>query len=229
MRVTGQCLFAAFLALVTLAGCGGGGGRPASQASYFPLAEANKWSYHLTVYVDQSSASKRALPSPGLFRLVPAGVLAKMAPAQSVDLVSTVLGSAIIEGESYWALESEMLETGETGIQNMRSDHTGIYRYEQLGEQGGDVPVLKLPPTVGDTWTMLGDENITYTTEATNESVTVPAGSFRCVRVRQVDSTVSPAYTIVTWFAYGVGLVQDNTLEGDTLTSEIGLVSYELH
>ncbi len=231
MRATRSYLAAlAVCAAAVIAGCGGGGGLPASQRSYFPLAEGNTWSYDLTVHTEQTTAIKRLARPLGFFRVLPPAAGLKMAAAHAVDLISTVLGSAIVEGRDYWETEARLVSSSEDpAYVYWRSDDEGIYRYYQVGEESADVPVLRLPPTVGDTWTVPGNEDVVFTTEAISERVTVPRGTFSCVRVRQVDSSADTPYTIVTWFAYGVGLVQDKTFEGDTLTSDTKLVSYELH
>ena len=230
MRATRSYLAGlAVCAATVIAGCGGGGGVPASQRSYFPLAEGNTWSYDLAVHAEQTTAIKRPARPLGFFRVPPPAGGLKMAAAQAVDLISTVLGSAIVEGRDYWETEARLVSSSASAYLYWRSDDDGIYRYYQVGEESADVPVLKLPPTVGDTWIIPDNEEMVFTTEAINDRVTVPRGTFSCVRVRQVDSRLYPCYTIVTWFAYGVGLVQDKTFEGDILTSDTKLVSYELN
>lgn len=215
-----------------LAGCGGGGGLPPSQASYFPLAEGNVWSYQLVLHTtgamkpaaEAGRRLHRVFPA-----LAPAAEMRTGAATKAIDQMSTVLGSEILGGKDYWAVEAKRLPDGQSVVQHMRLDETGLYAHREVNEQTSDICLLKLPPAVGDSWTVPGDENVVLTTEAIAVPVTVPAGTFDCVRVRQVDSTYETSYTILAWFAYGVGLVQDNTLEGTTLTSELQLVSYELH
>jgi hypothetical protein len=216
-----------------LAGCGGGGGGlPPSQASYFPLAEANVWSYQL-VFHTSGGVKPAAEVGRRLYRtfpaLAPAAEMRTGAALKAIDQASTVLGSEILGGKDYWAVEAKRLPDGQSVVQHMRMDETGLYAHREVDGQTSDICLLKLPPAVGDSWTVPGDDRVVFTTEAIDDPVTVPAGTFNCVRVRQVDSTYETSYTILAWFAYGVGLVQDNTLEGTVLTSELQLVSYELH
>ncbi len=217
--------------LAALAGCGGGGNTPPSQQSYFPLAENNTWSYQIVVHVP--SEKGRVADRPSLYRTFPFALAHLKAPKsglrQAVDLISTVIGSEILEGRQYWAVQAELVADETSTVQHMRIDATGLYAYREVEGQVSDICLLKLPPRVGDTWTVPGDEQIVFTTEATDDAVSVPAGDFECVRVSQVDNSSEPPFTLLTWFAYGVGLVQDNTLEGDTLTSELKLITYELH
>jgi hypothetical protein len=254
MRAIRLTFVAAIVSLLaTLAGCGGGGGgTPPSQQSYFPLAENNTWSYQISLEAGSAMRGAgddsvvRAVDAVGLISPVPlavrrfpasrlsprASAVARLSPLASrlqTDLISTVIGSEILEGRQYWAVQAELVADGTSTVQHMRIDATGLYAYREVDGQVSDICLLKLPPRVGDTWTVPGDEQIIFTTEATDDAVSVPAGDFECVRVSQVDNTSEPPYTLLTWFAYGVGLVQDNTLEGDTLTSELKLISYELH
>jgi hypothetical protein len=51
-------------------------------------------------------------------------------------------------------------------------------------------------------------ELVNWTTEATDESVTVPAGTYTCIRVRRHHETSDNPADEVTWYASGVGRVK---------------------
>ena len=65
------------------------------------------------------------------------------------------------------------------------------------------------------------------------ERVTVPAGTFSCVRVEEtweqaVDGGSPIVHTIKSWYARGVGLVKDETWEDDAKTSMIELTAHTI-
>jgi hypothetical protein len=47
---------------------------------------------------------------------------------------------------------------------------------------------------------------VKWTVESVNDHVTVPAGTFTCLRVKRVPKHGAP---MVSWFAKGVGLVKE--------------------
>ena len=101
-------------------------------------------------------------------------------------------------------------------------------RYQAADEE---FTLLRLPPTVGDTWADPINPLTTYETKSINEQVTVPAGTFDCVRVETFDPEAASAdglyqfQRIDTWFARGVGIVKDETWEQNISTSEWELLS----
>ena len=53
---------------------------------------------------------------------------------------------------------------------------------------------------------------VTWTVEAVDEQVTVPAGSFSCLRVHSVDSSLG-GFDSTFWFARNIGKVKESGTE----------------
>ncbi len=201
--------------LILAAGCGGGGGNAGSN-SYLPLTLGNTWSYTMTL-------------APGL-------VPAQIAGGTEFPYSETVVGIADLQGTQYAAVLSRREAVDpypeRSWQQFRREDAEAIYA--RVGDPGYDLPILMLPPTVGETWSDPTFAGVTYTTVSTTERVTVPAGTFTCVRVEQEYDTVVEGsedtvhVTVRSWYARGVGLVRDETLEDDTVTSTLVLENYEV-
>jgi hypothetical protein len=68
-----------------------------------------------------------------------------------------------------------------------------------------------------------GSFTVQWTVDSASETVTVPAGTFTCLRVHRVESGYASTDE-VQWFAAGVGKVK----ETGTMTNE-ELVSYSVH
>jgi hypothetical protein len=111
---------------------------------------------------------------------------------------------------------------GNTFIEFMEKDDSGIYRYaEQVGEKGTPTLVtpkechLKFPITEGNNWTMttkFGNStlNVAFTIESVSEDVTVPAGTFKdCLKIKQVGGNDADASIMgYEWYAPKVGIVK---------------------
>jgi hypothetical protein len=103
----------------------------------------------------------------------------------------------------------------------------GVYRYGFEGQQA-DPPVrfLPLPPRPGEEWKLdskLGKETITGTMKAGGEeTVTVPAGTFRAVPVVGKLKANGMDVESTTHFARGVGMVRQKIqLGGQAVTIEL--------
>jgi len=200
---------------VIVAGCGGGGGNGASN-SYLPMATGNTWDYTLT--------------------LAPGMVPAQIPGGQEFPYNESVIGAADLQGTEYYAVQARRDAVGEhperIWQQFRREDAQGIYA--RVGDPAYDLTILRLPPRAGDTWTDPIFSEVTFATAAVAEQVTVPAGTFTCVRVEQEydttpDGAQSPVHiTVRSWYARGVGLVRDETLEDSDLTSTLRLESYSV-
>jgi hypothetical protein len=135
-------------------------------------------------------------------------------------LLITNLAPREVSGAKVTPRKSEM--GGETVIEFMKQDDTGVYRYaEQRGENAPPnliTPMechLKFPITAGDTWNMatkVGNStvNLTLTIESVSDEVKVPAGTFKdCVKVKQVgENAAGTAVTGYEWYAPKVGVVK---------------------
>ena len=220
MRSAPWALVAALALTGALAGCGGGGGgggNPAS-TSYMPLAVGNTWDYILTL-------------APGLEP-------AQISGGTRFPYHETVTGVATLQGTRYFAIQArrEAVDPYPEGVwqQFRREDREAIYA--RVGDPAYDLPILKLPPVKDATWTDPYFPAVTYTIVAVAAPVSVPAGQFTCVRVDEEydyqpedpeDPDASPIHvTVRSFYARGIGLVRDETLEDGVVTSTLELVSY---
>jgi len=135
-------------------------------------------------------------------------------------LLITNLAPREVSGAKVTPRKSEM--GGETVIEFMKQDDTGVYRYaEQRGENAPPnliTPMechLKFPITAGDTWNMatkVGNStvNLTLTIDSVAAEVKVPAGTFKeCVKIKQVSQDgADPAVLGYEWYAPKVGVVK---------------------
>ncbi|MCD6359657.1 MAG: hypothetical protein J7M38_02260 [Armatimonadetes bacterium] len=219
-HITSAALFVIMAVMVT--GCGGGGGGGGTQSdlnSYLPMAAGNNWTYDLRIRADLNPAQEH----PGWNNFVQ---------------TEEITGHAQLQGTDYFVFQTVREAAGEfpeaRWTQYRRADNLGIYVRDLV--QAVDVALLHTPPHTGDTWADPTNEDITYETVATAEQVTVPAGTFDCAVVKMTDNTPNPdhpervPFTVRTWFAKGVGIVQDRTYEGPTedMTTELQLRDYEI-
>lgn len=203
------------VACILLAGCGGGGGGGGS-SSYLPMAVGNSWDYILT--------------------LAPGVEPAQIEGGTQFPYHERVTGVAILQGTRYFAIQArrEAVDPYPEGVwqQFRREDLHGIYA--RVGQPAYDLPILMLPPRTGATWTDPFFPDVTYTIVSVASPVTVPAGQFTCVRVDEEydyvpEDAQSPIHiTVRSYYARGVGLVRDETLEDGVLTSTLELTGYTL-
>ncbi|MEA3402643.1 MAG: hypothetical protein U9R79_15495 [Armatimonadota bacterium] len=214
-------------AVIVTAGCGGGGGDGQSpgSTSYLPMAVGNTWDYTMTLAPD----------------LIPA----QNGQNQEFAYHETVIGTADLQGQAYYVIRT-VREAGEgyeesTWQQYRRVDDEALYARVAVRSEEGiiqrwyDLPLLMLPPIEGQTWKDPEFEDVTFTTASVNETIQVPAGTFRCVQVdREFDDTPpgedSPVHVLIrSYYARGVGLVRDETREDGVVTSTLELLTYELN
>jgi hypothetical protein len=219
MKTTRITLIALGIGLALVAsGCGGGGGGgnggPADN-SYLPMQVGNSWDYLMTFAPD----------------IVPV----QDQQNQLFDYHETIIGISNLADNDYFLFRSVRDETEqypERVFQQVRRK-TEDAIYARVGDPAYDLPVLMLPPQEGETWTDPVFPEVAFTTAAVDEQVTVPAGTFNCVRVEQtyeipVEDGDPIQMLIRSWFAPGVGLVKDETREDDVRTTMIELTSYNI-
>jgi len=215
------------IAALLVTGCGGGGdGGPQSDlTSYLPMAVGNNWSYDLRIRADLIVPTQ-AHPGWNVF-------------VQTEEIT----GTALLQGTSYFVFQITRLANATYpelayAPQYRRVDAQGVHaRYPA---DPADFTLLQTPPQVGDTWADGVFPNITYETVAIGEQVTVPAGTFDCVKVEMFDPDALSGdgeyrfQRVDTWFAQGVGIVKDETWEQKIssgqweLLSDIKLREYEI-
>jgi hypothetical protein len=227
---------ATLLLLLVLGACdqkdpgvpGGGDGGGASDNSYFPLLEGSRYEYlhsngGWTEIVEIMATGEGAIEqhqsgdpdgesSVSTFAVVDGDVL-RVAEDQLVDgelLYSAVYDPGFLRFSAGWAEADEGFEETRT--------------YDRTETEAGMEPKDPQPRAH------------TFTVESTDDTVTVPAGTFRnCVRVRRVRALGDPSIDDpmqqeeqdkLYWFAPGVGKVrEENTVSGTTellTTYEIG-------
>lgn len=107
-----------------------------------------------------------------------------------------------------------------TSVSYTRKTDDYVLGYESLDDTEPDT-ALVLPLEEGKTWTVQSWADTTTTaTVLVKESVTVPAGTYDCFKVRTTTTMGSQSYQMYWWYAEGVGLVK-SYLE----TSQGGLVT----
>lgn len=224
MKPTRLVLISCALILALLvSGCGGGGdGDRAARTSYLPMAVGNTWHYLMT--------------------LAPDVIPAQAGGNQLFDYHEEITGIANYDGAEYFIAYATRDATDEYPAghweQVRRETRNAILARLQLYDETGevvvgsyDLPVLMLPPQLGRTWTDPYFPEVVFTIAAVGEQVTVPAGTFSCVRVEQtweepVEGGSPIMHTIRSWYARGVGLVKDETWENDAKTTMIELTAY---
>jgi hypothetical protein len=210
--------FSLIAAALVVAGCGETSSVPQGD-SYFPLEVGAKWQYDVAYDIN--------------------GVLTR--ETYDISVPRTI---DYADGGQVWVRRVEV--PGSIGIEYwLRKDKVGIARIaqrldveEQAKLDANARIVLKLPLSVGSSWmvptqpfavapkTDLGQKEVkmpkvlmTYTVEAMDETVTVPAGTFKsCARL--VGVGILPLYidavqgfsdvpiTNREWYCKGVGLVK---------------------
>jgi len=213
----GRWPVAVALLAASAAGCGGGsGGDPASKTgsaqaipagNYLPLTVGTVWTYNITAL---SGATGQGTET------VEASENAPQTSQPSMRVHEVLLDG----GTRSW----EQL-TGATIVR---------YEEDQLDQTGAVVTAKQYTPaivvldesaahlTAGDNWIEQYLETNTPTTksknskelaqwtlEAVGESVTVPAGTYSCIRVRRNHTTSKTPSDVTTWYAQGVGKVKE--------------------
>ncbi len=150
-----------------------------------------------------------------------------------VSMTISVPRQVVIEGEVWYELQVKGTDPQEPpGYMYLRHDEEGLAEYI-----GTDLPVyrLKSPVETGLRWIDLNDPPHYFIIEATDETVTVLAGTYTdCVKVREHQITQAHIeYDIFTWFAADVGPVLSRFPEidpdtGDTTWIEQRLLQVQL-
>jgi len=88
--------------------------------------------------------------------------------------------------------------------------------------------LLKLGARIGDEWTNAGSEDTwcvgKFAVEGEDE-LTVPAGKFKAIRVKNVSKFMGQTVTIVSWYSDGIGLIRQSCTIGDS-NSDLCLTSF---
>jgi hypothetical protein len=194
-------------------------------ANYLPLKVGASWSYNITNaagVTGQGSISVETSESP------PAGG----DPAFRVRTI--LIGSGTLVWES-------LSDPGVVRFEAQDLNASGTVLYDKQYSPPIIVVDESAPHLMaGATWTENYTENkksskkvktspetVEWTTEAVGESVTVPAGTFSCIRVRRNHTTTKSPSSEVAWYAQGVGKVRE-TGAGPSNDQTLELSSYML-
>jgi hypothetical protein len=212
------------LAAALLAACGGSssgqGGPPLKSGDLYPLGTGARWTYRITdpllgvfqkdVWVD----SQGTVPAGGPEAGAPAAILRNVEP--TLD-------------ETTWALHDSGL----------------VFRAREEDRQGGvlvktttwapaEVKMVAMVPAAGwvqdatvhqtvvhaDGTVKEKDERFVWTVAATGEHVTVPAGTFECIRVVRTNPAKTGSERTY-WLAPGVGKVKETGERTEELVSYV--------
>lgn len=194
--------------MLFLAGCGNVAQRGKSQG-YCPMKEGMTWRYRLTV----KEPLLGGIESEGEITVLPRQKLKGewVIPCRSTN--KDWLGRAVT-GYTYYAIDSE-------GIYTCAYQPAWIANGELLNSELKMLEdrhyIVKYPFMVGMNWRCEDRTHKSSTTVLSEETVTVPAGTFeRCLRVKEegvkLDKFQSETYEMqfeaVTWYAPDVGSVK---------------------
>jgi len=183
-------------------------------STLFPLAIGNEWTYQVTDYINppapaELESSRRGLPAP--------------AQADGQFLLA-IVGNGICAGAVWF--NAIVLEQGViTDYMYLLHNPTG-FRSEGSPWSFQQNYLLKNPLAVGTEW-RYPDRSATRTIAGVNETVVVPAGTFRgCLLVEEQGDAYGSLYR--DWFAPGVGLLKEERYYIGILTGATELVQYQL-
>jgi hypothetical protein len=203
--------FFAILLICTLWECGEQ--KSEGNSDYFPFAVGHRWVYEETGFIE--------------------GIVTKEVTGteeyggRSTFVWTTTQTNSTVTKRSNWVVEDgrivrvrqQRLDSA-GNILTAREYEPGFLRFSdalaQAGDQLQEQHVRKEYDAQG---TLIGQTTKTYTwlVEAEEEEVTVPAGTFTCLRIRRVDADTG---TKTYWFADGVGKVMEQDLiEAERLQS----------
>jgi len=136
----------------------------------------------------------------------------------AISRIVTIKGIPLVETVHNDGLPSYLLRT-----------HDGIYRFDGLPGSGEDKEItwptllLKVNPGVGETWiSPWGDTPLSFTVQS-NETYTVPAGTFPNTFKIAYRPVTDPIYQGFIWYTPGVGFI---AMENNHYRSE--LVSHSI-
>jgi len=216
---------------IAVAGCGGGGGAAtgdpgasAAGSNYLPLAVGASWTYAVTALSGTMGQGTITVEA------------AENAPGSGQPALRV---HTVLPGDTTMAWE-QALGTAVVRLEQQQLDQTGAVVVDKQYAP----PILVLDESAahlvsGATWTeqymetktpstknKATKETTDWTLESVAESITVPAGTYSCIRVRRNHTSSKTPSNSVSWYAAGVGKVKetgagtfnDQTLELSAVT-----------
>jgi hypothetical protein len=220
------------MAAVIAAGCGGGGSSsaavglsPGQAKNLIPLAVGAVWTYNATA---QSGATGQGTMT-----------VEAAENAPSTGQAALRVNSVLLDGSTLSWEQAEA--TAVVRFEEKQLDQTGTL----TADKQYSPPILILDESAahlvpGTVWTeqyletkgtAAGNqkttaETVIWTMEAVQESVTVPAGTYSCLRVSRNHVSGKTPSTGVTWYASGVGKVKETGAgQNNDQTLELSAVS----
>jgi hypothetical protein len=165
--------------------------KPSPTPNYYPLQEGNEWHYRTTA--DDKTGN----------------VTTRVAKLETIGGTHLARLEAVSDGDTA-ALSEHLRQSGR-----------GVYRHRFNGlEVEPPFPLLKYPIKAGAEWkgkSKAGKETIEYTSSTKEESIEVPAGKFKTVRVDLQVESAERTVRITYWFADQIGIVKQ--------TADLGPIS----
>jgi hypothetical protein len=167
--------------------------------NYFPLQVGNTWQYELTANGNKGT------------------MVNKIARTETVN-----------------GVERAVLETSVMGkvvnSEHLRQTEQGVFRYRNNNDElMPPLPLLKYPVKAGDKWDgemTANNQKVKYTAEVGEETIQLPAGQFKTVRVAIRADIQGQQLTTTYWFAQDVGLVKQTAQLG-TVNMSMELEKFE--
>ncbi len=195
-------VFGVILALATAFADGQEKKQNTPGTSYYPLQVGNQWSFRVTVGENSANA------------------ISKIAKMETIDGLDLAKLEAIVNGNV-------------VATEHLRETEKGIFRHRNNGaEITPPICLLEYPVKLKETSKWRGDIKVgadkgTYSCEAKQEGVTVPAGEFKdairvSIRLEGKGQNVNTTY----WFVKDKGFVKQ-TVEAAGLSIVMELEKYE--
>ena len=167
--------------------------------NYYPLQVGNRWDYDLT------------------------------ANGNTVPMSTTIARSETIDGVPLAVLEMSM-QGKMVASEHLRQTDKGLVRYRS----GQFVPtppfvMVKYPIKSGDKWDgsfKVGEAKANYSSEAEEETIEVPAGKYKTMRVAIKIEENGNVVKTTYWFAENVGFVKQ-TIEAANVDVVVELRKFE--
>ncbi len=194
----------------------------------------------LAVPAGSQAFAGAATPAPSLFPLITGAVWVRKTD-EGTEAVTKVTGPKTVGSTRCTAVERKAVERGRE-----RTTHTcylvtatEVLVIESttprgLVESKPPRPILKFPPRAGQTWTW-SPQDSAFELKITDkwigeETIKVPAGTYRAWKLQSVMVGEDSEMTTVTWYAPGIGMVRTERkgFRGDRQISGFSeLVSYK--
>jgi hypothetical protein len=207
-------------AVATGRGGGGGGEAPdagttdtgtaVEQSNYFPMAIGNNWTYRVTnsagVSADRMTTVEAMEPAGGT-----AGPLAFR--IRNEALATTTINWEQLSGMVVVRYRQSMLDaTATLLVDKTYTPSSAVFdeaaAHLVAGVTWNEAYMETQAPATGPPKT--SQEFVEWTVEAVDDVVTVPAGTFTCVRVRRHHSSSKNPADEVNWYATGMGSVKES-------------------